>query len=512
MTRPREWSGPGSPRDAGLIVALVAALCAVTLLWGERIGINGGMGWDGESYVRWAADFPNQIFDLGTTRYHAQRVAPSAAVWGLMSLVGVKATFGNVVLAFRWLDAALLVAAAGVWAHLALRMQWRRATCWVGFVAVFGCFANARHALYYPALTDTPALLLGMVVTWAYLLNHPIALWTCGLVGALTWPALTPIVCALLLLPRLAEPLPSPDERWRWWLRGASAVLAIAATAAFLALGVHYLAHPVQALGIPKFAQWVRRDWLPITLPLLAVVLAGSWYVVVHQPALWNLAAFVRRQRWLRLALAVAGIVAIVVASSMWVARVGTKGPGPTGAQFLCLQTLEAFRGPLWGLIHHVVYFGPIVVVAALRWPSVCRIAASWGHGAALSLVVLVAFAAASESRQWIHLLPLLVAATVAATDDVWTPRRALAFTVLALAWSKLWLHVGYDKPGDWRVFPTQRYFMNLGPWASDTSWAIHLAAVVVTAGVLWLVLRRRRDERSGSETQTSSSPAPPSP
>ena len=36
--------------------------------------------------------------------------------------------------------------------------------------------------------------------------------------------------------------------------------------------------------------------------------------------------------------------------------------------------------------------------------------------------------------------------------------------------------------------------------------------AAVVTAGVLWLVLGRRRDERSGSETRTSSSLAPPSP
>jgi hypothetical protein len=494
------------------MAALVAALCVATLLWGEQIGINGGMGWDGESYVRWAGDFPRQMFTLGTTKFHAQRALPSAAVWGVMKLAGAKMTTANLVGAFRWLDAVLLVAAAGVWAHLAIRMQWRRATGWVGFVALFGCFANARHALYYPALTDTPAFLLGMVVTWAYLLRHPIALWTCGLVGALTWPALTPVVCALLLLPRLGEPLPPPETRWRWWLRGGSAALAIAATTVFVVLGIHYLAHPVQALGIPKFAQWVRRDWLPITLPLLVALLVASWYAAVHQPALWNLGALLRRQRWLHVALALAGIAAIVVASSLWGATVGTTGPGPTGAQFLCLQTLEALRGPLWGLVHHVVYFGPIVVVAALRWPSVCRIAASWGHGAALALIILVAFAAASESRQWIHLVPLLVAVTVAATDDAWTPRRALAFAALALAWSKLWLHIGYDKPGDWRVFPTQRYFMNLGPWASDTSWGIHLAAAVVTAGVLWLVLRRPRHESSGSETQTSSSPAPRSP
>ena len=63
--------------------------------------------------------------------------------------------------------------------------------------------------------------------------------------------------------------------------------------------------------------------------------------------------------------------------------------------------------------------------------------------------------------------------------------------------WSKLWLHIGYNTPGDWRVFPTQRYFMHLGPWASDTTWAIHGAAALVTAIGLWFLLR---DEKVGSD------------
>lgn len=505
-------SGTATRRDAALMVAIVAALCAATWIWGEQIGINGGMGWDGETYVRWADDIPKNLVGAGTTQFHAQRVLPSVAVWGLMQLTGRTHTVGHLVGMFRLLDIALLLAAAGLWAHLAIRMQWRRATAWVGFAALFGCFANARHALYYPALTDTAALLLGLVVASAYLLRHPIALWAAALASAFTWPALTLTAFGLLVLPRQAEPLPEPEARWRTPIRGGSAALALGATALIIGLGFHYLAHPVQSLGMAKFATWVRRDWLVVTVPLLAAVLFAGWYMLLDQPALWNLRALVRRQRVGHVVLALGGIIAILVVRAWWVGRVGTRGPGPTGAHFLCQVTLEALRGPLWGLVHHVVYFGPIVVVAVLCWPDVCRMVGRWGHGAVLALVVVVAFSAASESRQFIHLLPLLVAATAAATDTRWTPLRAAGFAVLALPWSKLWLSIGYNAPGDWRVFPSQRYFMQLGPWASDTTWAWHLGASVLTTGALWALLRRRRGEPSASETRTSSSPAPPHP
>jgi hypothetical protein len=170
---------------------------------------------------------------------------------------------------------------------------------------------------------------------------------------------------------------------------------------------------------------------------------------------------------------------------------VGRRGEGPTGAQFLCEHTLAAIRGPLWGPIHHVVYFGPIVVVAALAWRPIARVASGWGPGAIVALAMAVAFAAGSNSRQWNHLLPMLVAATIAATDARWTTRSVAAFVVLSAAWSKVWLKIGYDQAITWWQFPNQRYFMNHGPYANDDMYLVHLAAVVVTAIGLWAALRR---------------------
>jgi hypothetical protein len=168
-----------------------------------------------------------------------------------------------------------------------------------------------------------------------------------------------------------------------------------------------------------------------------------------------------------------------------------TGHDGPTLNSFMCQQTLEALRGPLWGPVHHVVYMGPLVAVAIVHWRRVITVVGSWGHGAVAAFAMLVMFAAASESRQWIHLLPFLAAAAIAATDDRWTLRRALVFVAIVLAWSKLWLRIGYTQPGDWLELPAQSYFMHMGPWASDTAWVVHGTAALVTTAGVWLLLRR---------------------
>src|SRR5262249_17419831 len=68
-------------RDALMMIAAVALLSMVTIGWGERIGVNGGAGWDGQAYVSWARDFPGAMRS-GFTVYQSKRVVPSAIVYG----------------------------------------------------------------------------------------------------------------------------------------------------------------------------------------------------------------------------------------------------------------------------------------------------------------------------------------------------------------------------------------------------------------------------------------------
>lgn len=468
------------------MAAIVVVGCVATISFGERIGVNRGQGWDGMSYTAWAEAFWQRVVVEGLTRYHAQRVLPSAIVHYGLRLVGATPDLAHVIAGFQVLNTVVLAGAAVLWAELGAVMQWRRAAVWVGFVALFGGFANARHALYYPTLTDPMAFALGMAMAWGYLTRRGWVLWLVAAAGLVTWPALAPLAMVLMVLPRAGVPVEAGPRVRRWIAAGLAAIGA----AVFGVLAMWYLAHPVPGVGDEKFAQWVRRDLLVITLPMLAVMLGAGWYVLLVEPRLWNVRGYFRQIFCARVLVSVAGIVGLVIARQLWLARVGAHGDGPSGAQFLCEHTLAAIRGPVWGLVHQVVYFGPIVIVAVIHWRRIAEVAAAWGPGAVLALALTVAFAAGSNARQWNHLLPFLVAATIAATEARWTVRRALGFVAIALPWSKLWLQIGYDRPLVWQEFPNQRYFMNHGPYASDAMYAIHLVASVVTA--VWLVVLLR--------------------
>ena len=477
------------------MAAITAVLCVVSILTLERIGVNGGQGWDGMSYVQWAGDFPGRVLHEGLTRYHSQRVLPSAVIWSALKLARIAPDAPHVIRAFQWLDALLLVASAWLWARTAMRLNLSRVAGWVGYVALFGAFANAKHALYYPALTDVAAFALGMLALWAFVAGRPVVLWLAGIAAAITWPALPPLIAVLLVLPRPGAPVADAPIAPRI-RRVVAALVGLACGVAFAGVALHYLHHPVGGVGDDKFAAWVRRDLLVITLPLLVFSIAVALYTLLAPAALWNVRAYVLALPRRRLIASVVAVGALFALRAVWIAKVGTHGEGPSTAQFFCEHTLSAIRGPLWGPVHSVVYWGPIVIVAALFWRRVAATAVAWGPGAVIAVALVVAFASGANSRQWNHLAPFFVAATVVATEELWTVRRAVMFGGLALAWSKVWLTLGYDEPLEFWEFPNQRYFMNQGPYASDAMYLVHLTAVAVTALALYLLLRRASTNR----------------
>jgi hypothetical protein len=470
------------------MVALVAALAIATIAWGERIGVNGGEGWDGRAYAAWARDFPGEVLGHGVNAFQSQRVVPSAIVYYAMAALGVAHTRAHVIGAFQVLDTLALVAMALLLYRIARTLAWSRAAAWTAFAAVFGSFAVARNALYYPTLTDPTALALGAALAWAYLERRPIAIAAVALATVGTWPALSPLALAALVLPRPSSPLPEPSGRWAGrWLRVAAlgvAALGGLITVVELSSGLRHPYHP-NMLAV------AHRDLFAVTFATCTATVAAGAYLVARQPRTWAIARYLRGLRWAPTALAIVAAAAIVALSSLWIRRVGTQGPGATLDEFMASWAECALRAPLWGAVHHVVYFGPIVVIAIGAWRRVAAVVSRWGPAAVAMAAMLLVMSIATESRVMSHLFVFAVVVTIEATAERWTPRRALVFAGLAAVWSKLWWKIGYDQPHNAWGWPDQRFTMHHGPWASDEAFLAHLAAAVVSAAVLVAVLRR---------------------
>jgi hypothetical protein len=527
---------PLGRRDLLRMVALVAVLAIATIAWGERIGVNGGEGWDGRAYAAWARDFPGEVLGHGVTAYQSQRVVPSAIVYYAMAALGVAHSRAHVIAAFQGFDALALIATALLLYRIARTLAWSRAAAWTAFAAVFGSFAAARNALYYPTLTDPAAIALGAALMWAYLERRPIAICAIALVTAGTWPALLPLALAALVLPRSREmpgevpvegpgelpvegrrevpgevpeggprempgevlgeasveeprepPREEPSELSGRWVRiAAIGVAAVGALVVVLGLRSG-LRHPYH----PSVLAAAHRDLFAVTFATCAAIVAVGAFVLACQPRTWAIAAYVRGLRPWPSALAIVAAAAIVALSSWWIRRVGTQGPGITLDEFKAMWAECALRAPLWGAVHHVVYFGPIVIVAIGAWSRVAVVVARWGPAAVGMAAMLLVLSIATESRVMSHLFPFVVVVAIEATAARWTPRRALVFGGLAAVWSKLWWNIGYDQPHDAWGWPDQRFTMHHGPWASDATFLVHFAAALITAAVLAVMLRR---------------------
>ena len=471
-------------RDAITMIALVAAAAAVMIAWGERIGVNGGQGWDGQSYVAWARDFPGAM-RAGITMYQSQRVAPSALIYYVLGGLGIARTVSNVLLAFQVLDAAALVGSGVALIRIARTLAWSRAAAWAAFAATFLSFAIARQALYYPDLTDPSAFALGMVFVWAYIERRPIATAGVALVAAFTWPVLLWPALVGFIAPRPPEPLAPVAQRWL-------APAALVAAAAAAALAVAWFAVYWRLPGLDNFRRVAHLEWLPVTIACAGAVAGGATWAFAREGRAWALVAYARSLWGWRTLIACAVAAAIVLAAHAWSARVGTAGPGATFKFFLGFVAAGAIHGPLWGPVGQLVYWGAIVIVAILAWRRVATVVAEWGPAAVLAFAMVIMMALSPEGRHLTHLMPFAIVATIQATNARWTPRRTLVFAAAAAVWSKLWLRLGYDTPGDPFTFPDQRYTMHFGEYANDTTFVAHLAAAAVTTLVLATALRER--------------------
>lgn len=478
------------------MIAIIAVGGALTILWGERIGIYNGEGWDGQAYAAWGRDFPKEVIETGVTEFQAERVLPSATLYYALGALGVEHTGGNVIAAFQILDLLSLVISAVFLVRIAVLLGWSRTATWVAFVATFLGFANAREALYYPTMTDPAAFALAMATVWAYLARRPIAQWVIAFASAFTWPALVAFGFAALILPRPVEPLPPTTGRWQRWL---ALGLALAAAVFVVAWFTFVLSH-TENLG-----RWLPRSHealYPVTIGCIVISTSAAAYIVARCDETWSIWPYLRGVGWRRIAFAVVGAAAILVIRARWEDVAGTKGPGFGWRELRMYYVANAVFAPLWNVVHQVTYFGPIVLLAIGAWPRVAATAARWGPASVLGLGIVVLSAVSSDSRHLLHMMPFVTVITVTATAAWWTPRRALVLAAIYLVWSKLWLHIGYTSVHDSLTWPDLRFFMQHGPWASDTTFLAHLAAAVVTALGLWLLLRgAARTSRSDVST-----------
>lgn len=466
-----------------LMGALVLGVCVLNALLGERITRSEGLGWDGESYRRVTVHMEGLLGERKLSPYYLGRVMPCAVVYLALRAARLVPTTPNVIGGFACINVLLLTATAFLWGLVAGSLKVSRGGKWLGLASLFISYAVLKQSVYYPVLTDVWAMPITMAMLAAYLRRRPFLLALLTLGGAFTSPLLLYIGAVLLAFPP-ASARADPPRLPRLAPTLLAGVVGLAAGG--IALAVHY------RIGY--------RGPFPVEPPTETVVVLSALLLALYAflaskslivPCLHYDRKILTRERLVGGGLAL-GVLVMVKVSFLVLAR-GPQSEPATGTYLLMLPELAIAR-PLVFAVAHVLYFGPIVLLAGVTWRSCGQVARSMGWAVPILLMLGVALSFGSESRWMTPLVPFLVAVTVAAVDARRLPARAyVVFVGAALLLSKVWMSFNVSqalKPGAGAQMCLELYFASHGPWMTERMYLIQAPLVAALTVVLWWAAR----------------------
>lgn len=460
---------------AALIVALLG------FLLGERVEVNGGLGWDGVIYARWARDFNQEVFVRGVDTYYIQRILPAAMVHYGLRVLGVARTDANIMSAFGLLSVILLTLMGYLWALIAERLVLGRAGTWLGFCGLFLNYVVLKHTFYCPVTTDTWAYAIGLAMLWSYLDDRPSWLCILILISGFTWPLAVYVGALLLLFPRntVVDRNPVPANRLL--------LAAVAGLSGLLAyLGIRYVLH----VG-PSLAHGLVDD--PYLQPMHALLRLSEAisvaYVIAGVGVLLNWDRFfdwkgLFRPLWSWRVPAVAILFALLGALHwQWSNRQQFMGM----TDLLVLTGFATVAKPGVFLVTHFAYYGPFFLLMLFVWSPVCRHLHQQGLGLCLAVLLGLLLSLNSQSRYFLNIFVMVVPFLVKATEPLrWRPWQYVLLAGLCLFCSKCWLIINVEPfTGKLLEFPDQYMFMSHGPWIATSMYLVQGVVALVLGYVL---------------------------
>jgi hypothetical protein len=483
---------------AGAALAL-GAIGLVMRSHGEAVPEGEGLGWDGVLYGRIAAH-PSAILELGFPERH-QRILPSLVVHLLLRASGSDFSPTRIAGCFAVMNVGLLVGIAAVWGRTAVALRLRQSTSWLGFCALVVSYAAQKIALYYPVLTDTTALFLGVVAAHGYFTRSRRLMLFAFTLGLITWSSFAPSYALLIAWPRRdASEEQTPTARFR--RQGDLLALAVSLLVVTLIVRSCYDGTPHPGL---------RWALLPVS-----VAAAGGYLFFALRSLLLERVHLHPRALWQAVDGRAALIVGLLWGTTLLLLRLLPHDQGFSFASvFLTGEdsvAIRSVRQPLVFFVEHVSYLGCLPLLLVACWGRVASLARAQGPGMLLFVVSGVLFSLTTESRHLTHLVPpLVVLAAMAVDKERWPSSMVAALAALSLVMSRLWLPLNLPAFGRTTWFPRHSAFLSFGMPRAWNMYVIELWVALLSTGLL-LVWRRWHLNSLRASEQAGERPSGPGP
>lgn len=471
--------------DVPIALATAAFYLLVTLL-SEKYTHCNGFGDDGCAYGKWAMNFPAYAFDDKLGSYGIQRCLPSFVAWASLKSLHLRLDPPHLVRAWEVMNTTCIFVGALAWLKIARRLAIRATMTLLGTIALFGNYGVIKFTTWDPVLGDLWGYAFGFVALWAHLTRRLWVLVPVMIIGAFAWPSLVaPALLLMFFWNARPEPAPAPFR-------------------------LAQITGVVVALGWAMFVSSLvaRRYWPPAVIPvetmpylfrLSTLVCAAYFYFALRSLADYR--HFFAPRFYLRTVATFPALMAIALMLAVRTALVRWSVPESAGFDrwFNDTGVLSTTKPGIFA-VAHAVYFGPFVVVLALRWRTVCALLHRHGAGLVASAVLALVFGIDSEARHAYAFVALLVPFAIKALDDVDLDDKTLGIlAVLCVVYSKLWIELPPTIGTPSWDFPNQVVFLSQGPWMNNMMYFVQ--GLTVAGTTIWLkrAIRLREAELAGS-------------
>lgn len=474
----------GSLQRYELLIILGAFVSAlIPFLSTDKIPVADGFPGDAGIYGYLAQDFYGRWAE-GVNSFYLGRSLPSLVLHHILHLFTASPTNEQVLAAFGVLSLVSITATGYGWCLVVRSLNLSQGGAWLGFIGLFLNHHVLKTSGQYPMLTDFCAYALGLWLFYCYLERHRWGMVAVTIALTFTWPSGIYMCTLLLLFPRpenslVQQPLKLPPYKLHYWLALLPTIAGGIYMQTMLGGENDYLRR-----GVPL----ERVGYLSLAIATLYLFLGLSELLRNAQFYRWSTwsKSLTRWQFWAKLA----GLAFLYELPGL----LATAGGNPmTLGNILHLVVRMSILQPGIFWVAHVVYYGPVIILALFFWRPICHHLQQQGLGLTAWVALMFVLSLDSESRHLTNFYPVLITFIVLVTESLrrhWQPWHYWALGILGVLTSKVWLTLSDGVFSPHREFPGQFYYMNHGQWMSNFMYAIQMPIVLVLMYVvydLWL-------------------------
>ncbi|MBP5246455.1 MAG: hypothetical protein J6Z31_01175 [Fibrobacter sp.] len=466
------------------LIVILSVLFALSL-FGEKIPIQDGAGFDGEFYRLVAENFSADFWNQGYDAFRIQRIFPFCAIHYGFKLLHISTTHTNLMHAMLGLHALNLLLQVLLFWRISKILQWKSATKGILFAVFFLNFFTLKNCGYEPFQSDAFAISLSLSSLYFYLKKKKLYNLGIAVLGAVTWPLIT---LQAILLVAFDRPLSFEKEGKTFpgkfaFFYGALALLTIAA----LKRSGH---------GIVVTNLLMRDSNWALTMASLGCALFGLFWIVRCIPRFrMNVLTIKNFGDWKWLGIFLSVWVGVKLFLSFHV-----------NEEFFCSNTIFALqillrplKYPLISFVGHVAFYGILPILVAFTFRSFAKTMMERSVGFAMMFGMFLLLALDSESRHMATLVPFLLVPLGNALDK-WELKnfQVAALVLLQLLLSHFYVPINSEglleelESGNLAGDAAMRYFMNFGAYMNLESYLLWLGISLITAIACYGILKNQ--------------------